>query len=73
MISKIIDIRQDYEQGTLKDGVVIVIEKENNKIEQIISGTEWSTRCTEKSFDVLGIQLSKYQITKINNLLGNLN
>lgn len=70
MISKIIAIRRDYENKTLKDGVVVVLETKNGEVEQVISGTEWSTRFTEKSFGVLGVELTKDQIVKINNLFG---
>ena len=71
---KIKDIKQAYDSnGTLKDGVVVIIETENGFRECSISGTKWSTRCAEKIFDIQGIQLTAEQIKKINNLLGGIN
>lgn len=66
---KIIGIRQYYDNSTLRDGVVLIIKKEDENVEYSISGTEWSTRCAEQSFDVLGIQLMKEQIQEISHLL----
>ena len=69
MDSKITEIRQSYDNGTLRDGVVVVMEKESETVEYPISGTEWSVRCTEHNFDVSGMLLTSDQIQKINHLL----
>lgn len=70
MNSKIIKIRQSYDNGTLRDGVVVVVENENKTIiEYPISGTEWSVRRVEQDFDVSGVLLTKDQIQEINHLL----
>ncbi len=68
MNQKIIGIRQSYDNGTLRDGVVVIIEKEGKTVEHSISGTEWSTRCAEESFEVGGVQLTEEHIKKINDL-----
>lgn len=70
MTQKVKDIQRTSENGTLKDGIVVIIETESGNTEHSISGTEWSERCVEKSFDVRGIQLTAEQIGKINDLFG---
>jgi hypothetical protein len=66
MNRKIKDIHLSYENGSEKDGVVIVIEDEKGSSPIEISGTEWASRRSEKSFDVQGVQLTQEEVNKIN-------
>lgn len=72
MNQKITGIHRSYDNGTLRDGVIVIIERNEEIVEHLISGTEWSFRCAEQNFDVSGRLLMKDQIQKINHLL-NLN
>ena len=71
MTPKILKIKRTYDKNsyTLHDGVVLVIETDKSIIEHQISGTEWSTRFAENSFDILHAQLTKEQIEEVNKLL----
>lgn len=69
MNQKITGIQRSYDKGTLRDGVIVIIERNGEIVEYLISGTEWSFRCAEQNFDVSGVLLTKNQIQKINHLL----
>lgn len=69
MNHKIIRIQQSYDSGTLRDGVVVVMEKDGKIEEYSVSGTEWTARCSEQNYEVHGTRLTEGQIQEINHLL----